>query len=176
MLSTVVQAACLRRQPADYLSASNARRTREGLPHPEPINDSVMGAVQYRGWLSESWLDKEQKLRLGWEPEAPADDPQTVLFTTFRALPQPVVPQPGQPARRLAYQHTHSRRVFVIAVILQDRILALSCVLPGVTWFGACAIRGTTAQYLTEVLRRSPLLFQTLQDRGIMKAVDMGDR
>ncbi len=69
-----------------------------GLPHPEPINDSVMGAAQYRGWLSESWLDKEQKIRLGWEPEAPADDPQTVLFTTFRALPQPVVPQPGQKA------------------------------------------------------------------------------
>ena len=31
-----------------------------GLPHPEPGNGSVMSMGQYRGWLSESWLDKEQ--------------------------------------------------------------------------------------------------------------------
>jgi len=36
-----------------------------GLPHPQPGNGSVMSLGQYQGWLSESWLDKDQKSRLG---------------------------------------------------------------------------------------------------------------
>jgi hypothetical protein len=70
-----------------------------GLPHPEPGNDSVMSLAQYRGWLSESWLDKDQKLRLAWTPdtlESPRD-PQLELFTAFRALPESRVPRPGEP-------------------------------------------------------------------------------
>lgn len=90
-----------------------------GLPHPEPGNGSVMSLGQYRGWLSESWLDREQKLRLGWTPpdgsiasqepsekspaapeasKSPAtfSDAQLELFSRFRALPQPRVPQPQQ--------------------------------------------------------------------------------
>jgi hypothetical protein len=67
-----------------------------GLPHPEPGDGSVMSLGQYRGWLSESWLDKEQKVRLGWEPQEMVAEPQIELFSRFRALPQPRVPQPGQ--------------------------------------------------------------------------------
>lgn len=67
-----------------------------GLPHPEPGNGSVMSQGQYRGWINESWLDKEQKSRLGWEPVDRKLDPQAQLFSAFRALPQPVVPTPGE--------------------------------------------------------------------------------
>lgn len=67
-----------------------------GLPHPEPQNGSVMSLAQYRGWLSESWLDKEQKVRMAWEPTDAPDDLQTRLFTEFRALPEPNVPRPDQ--------------------------------------------------------------------------------
>lgn len=71
-----------------------------GLPHPEPGNGSVMSQGQYRGWLSESWLDRDQKARMGWEPEgANASSDQIELFSKFRALPEPRVPQPGQSVR-----------------------------------------------------------------------------
>jgi hypothetical protein len=70
-----------------------------GLPHPEPGNGSVMSLGQYRGWISESWLDKEQKTRLGWTPENVPVDKQLELFSTFRAIPSPLVPQPGQAVR-----------------------------------------------------------------------------
>jgi hypothetical protein len=69
-----------------------------GLPHPEPQNGSVMSLGQYRGWLNESWLDKEQKTRLGWHPdnEDRESNIQLELFTKFRALPHPRIPRPGQ--------------------------------------------------------------------------------
>lgn len=69
-----------------------------GLPHPEPGNGSVMSLGQYQGWISESWLDRDQKARLGWSP--PETEPELTqdLFTHFRALPDPVVPQPGEAA------------------------------------------------------------------------------
>lgn len=70
-----------------------------GLPHPEPGNGSVMSLAQYNGWISESWLDKEQKLRLGWQPDKPSADPQMELFMSFRALPVPTQPAPGQEVR-----------------------------------------------------------------------------
>ncbi|NBP80033.1 hypothetical protein EBU58_04820, partial [bacterium] len=66
-----------------------------GLPHPEPGNGSVMSLGQYRGWISESWLDREQKLRMGWEPTQQPLTPQQQLFSEFRALPEPRVPRPG---------------------------------------------------------------------------------
>lgn len=65
-----------------------------GLPHPEPGNGSVMSFGQYQGWISESWLDNEQKARLGWSPPEDAVDLSRDLFTHFRALPQPSEPQP----------------------------------------------------------------------------------
>lgn len=67
-----------------------------GLPHPEPGNASVMSMGQYRGWISESWLDREQKVRLAWEPQEAPNDLQTRLYSTFRALPEPRLPSPGQ--------------------------------------------------------------------------------
>jgi hypothetical protein len=44
---------------------------------------------------------------------------------------------------------------FVLGVITHDNLLVLSSVLPGVTWFGSCAILGITASYVTEALRKS---------------------
>ena len=70
-----------------------------GLPHPEPGNNSVMSRAQYVGWLSESWIDDDQKKRLGWKSEAQELDGQTKLFSEFRATPQPAQPRPGQVAR-----------------------------------------------------------------------------
>ena len=66
-----------------------------GLPHPEPGNGSVMSLGQYQGWISESWLDDAQKERLGWTaPETPFER-QHDLFSSFRAIPDPTVPKPG---------------------------------------------------------------------------------
>jgi len=70
-----------------------------GLPHPEQGNGSVMSLGQYHGWISESWLDNDQKARLGWEPKELPADPQLELFTRFRALPEPRVPKPDEEVR-----------------------------------------------------------------------------
>ena len=70
-----------------------------GLPHPEPGNGSVMSLAQYRGWISESWLDDDQKQRLGWtKPETPLDRERD-LYSAFRALPEPHAPAPDEPVR-----------------------------------------------------------------------------
>lgn len=67
-----------------------------GLPHPEPINASVMGTGQYHGWINESWLDEEQKLRLGYQrPEQP-EARDSDLFTALTAVPHPRVPKPEE--------------------------------------------------------------------------------
>ncbi|MEK6239792.1 MAG: hypothetical protein N2C14_34150 [Planctomycetales bacterium] len=67
-----------------------------GLPHPQTGNGSVMSLGQYRGWLSESWLDKDQKSRLGWEPLELKSNKNVELFSRFRALPMPPIPAPNQ--------------------------------------------------------------------------------
>ncbi len=67
-----------------------------GLPHPEPGNASVMSMGQYNGWISESWLDNDQKARLGWSPPEEAVDLASDLFTHFLAIPSPTVPSPGE--------------------------------------------------------------------------------
>lgn len=65
-----------------------------GLPHPRRGNGSVMSLGQYRGWIHESWLDDDQKQRLGWmPPDKPIE--KNDLFSTFTALPDPLVPKPG---------------------------------------------------------------------------------
>lgn len=92
-----------------------------GLPHPEPGDRSVMSLGQYRGWLSESWLDKEQKLRLGWVPQDIADDAQIELFSRFRALPQPRVPQPGQSVT-LAFDWPDDAKVSSLRVRFQTSV------------------------------------------------------
>lgn len=70
-----------------------------GLPHPEPGDRSVMSTAQYHGWLSESWINDDQKRRLGWQPTENVPDKATELFTTFRAVPVPPQPRPGQLSR-----------------------------------------------------------------------------
>lgn len=67
-----------------------------GLPHPKDGNGSVMSLGQYEGWLSESWVDQDQKERLGWKDEKFVLTPALELYTAFRALPQPTVPRPGE--------------------------------------------------------------------------------
>jgi len=67
-----------------------------GLPHPDQQDGSVMSVGQYRGWLSESWLKKEQKIHLGWDPElAVPFETKQPLFTEFRAIPSSSAPLPG---------------------------------------------------------------------------------
>lgn len=67
-----------------------------GLPHPEPIDDTVMGTGQYRFWINETALNRSQKLKLGWSPAKKEADRTGDLFTHFTALPDPVVPKPNQ--------------------------------------------------------------------------------
>jgi hypothetical protein len=67
-----------------------------GLPHPEPANGSVMSLAQYKGWINESWIDDDQKKRLGWSPPEKAVDRADDLFSVFRALPDPLVPKPDE--------------------------------------------------------------------------------
>ena len=70
-----------------------------GLPHPEPQNSSVMSLAQYRGWLSESSVDKTQKKRLGWNEPEERFDRSTDLFSAFTAVPVPLIPKPDEQVR-----------------------------------------------------------------------------
>lgn len=65
-----------------------------GLPHPEPGDGDVMSFAQYRGWISESWVNEAQKKRLGWTPPAQSFDRSKDLFSTFTAIPEPSAPEP----------------------------------------------------------------------------------
>lgn len=65
-----------------------------GLPHPEPGNTSVMSLGQYHGWISESFLNDDQKERMEWKK--PDTEPKPTLFTKFRAVPAPDSPKPGE--------------------------------------------------------------------------------
>lgn len=68
-----------------------------GLPHPRQGNNSVMSLGQYAGWISESWLDEDQKVRLGWKPPEKPFDRRSDLFSTFTALAEPAEPKPNSP-------------------------------------------------------------------------------
>ena len=67
-----------------------------GLPHPNPGDDSVMGTAQYKNWIAQSYLNTEQKRKLGWKPK-PGPDTPTDLFSQFVALPTSHVPKVGEP-------------------------------------------------------------------------------
>ncbi|MBM4088723.1 MAG: hypothetical protein FJ276_04735 [Planctomycetes bacterium] len=92
-----------------------------GLPHPEPGNNSVMSMGQYHGWLNESWLDEDQKTRLGWQRQDKAASQDIVLFSHFRALPQPVVPRPGEPVT-LALEWPTDAKVASLCVRFQTSL------------------------------------------------------
>ncbi len=66
-----------------------------GLPHNEPADAAVMSLGQYNGWINQSWVDRNQKQKLGWKA---GESAQTAadLFTRFTASVDPVVPKPNQ--------------------------------------------------------------------------------
>lgn len=64
-----------------------------GLPHPDPINDTVMGLAQYRTSLNNAILDDAQKRLLGW---APVPIERTDLFSTFSTDHAPLAPVVGE--------------------------------------------------------------------------------
>ena len=77
-----------------------------GLPHPEPIDDSVMGVAQYKFWINQTWVNPAQKRALGWAGETganagrqPGRTPTNDLFTVFTALPKPLVPKTNEPVK-----------------------------------------------------------------------------
>ena len=70
-----------------------------GLPHPEPLDDSVMGTGQYKFWISESHLNLKQKKTLGWVSPEKEPDRSADLFTKFTALPFPTVPKASEPVK-----------------------------------------------------------------------------
>jgi hypothetical protein len=68
-----------------------------GLPHPEPVDNSVMGTAQYEFWINEAVLNKTQKEKLGWSAPTEPIDRSGDLFTHFRAMHTPIVPVARQP-------------------------------------------------------------------------------
>ncbi len=70
-----------------------------GLPHPEPIDDSVMGLAQYVDGIHLTWLNENQKLALGWEKKA-VD--RSTLFSTFNVEHSPHCPSATEPVQILA--------------------------------------------------------------------------
>ncbi|MGL4423038.1 MAG: hypothetical protein ACRCZF_20410 [Gemmataceae bacterium] len=68
-----------------------------GLPHPEPVDDSVMGVAQYQFWINEAKLNLGQKKKLGWVAPEKRPDRRSDLFTHFVALQSPMVPKQNEP-------------------------------------------------------------------------------
>jgi hypothetical protein len=66
-----------------------------GLPHPEPINNSIMGLAQYHGSINQTWIDEDQKLDLGWKEEDSVDHDS--LFSTFSVSHSPLRPSATDP-------------------------------------------------------------------------------
>lgn len=114
-----------------------------GLPHPEPIDDSVMGVAQYRFSLNQTRVDDSQKRAMGWPTGAQADlylrarasaraasrPPRPDLFTAFTAVPSPAVPRPRQ-AVRLRLHWPEQARLRTLKVSLQTDLRGPWLVLP----------------------------------------------
>ncbi len=62
-----------------------------GLPHPEPIDNSVMGLAQYEDSIEKTWIHEGQKKSLGWLREG---IDHTDLFSTFDVSHSPIKPSP----------------------------------------------------------------------------------
>lgn len=60
-----------------------------GLPHPEPLNDSVMGLAQYVDSIQKTWIDEDQKETLGWQK---TKINRLDLFSTFEVYHTPSKP------------------------------------------------------------------------------------
>jgi len=72
-----------------------------GLPHPEPINNSVMGLAQYVDSINLAWVDDDQKTKLGWKP---VEVDHSSLFSTFQVSHSPTRPS--------AREHVRIKAVF----------------------------------------------------------------
>ena len=70
-----------------------------GLPHPEPIDNSVMGLAQYVDSLQKTWIDEDQKRKLGWTPEPIDHDP---LFSSLSVSHRPSNPSASAPVEIVA--------------------------------------------------------------------------
>ena len=93
-----------------------------GLPHPDPIDDTVMGTAQYRFWINEASLNRAQKRKLGWKPPAAEPDLSGDLFTHFVAVPDPAVPKPGEDVK-LALKWPKGASVKALTVRTQTELL-----------------------------------------------------
>jgi hypothetical protein len=67
-----------------------------GLPHPDPVDNTVMGTAQYQFWIHEARLNRQQKEKLGWKAPATEPDRTGDLFSNFTALQTPLVPKTGE--------------------------------------------------------------------------------
>ncbi|MEW6237870.1 MAG: hypothetical protein AB1656_20985 [Candidatus Omnitrophota bacterium] len=65
-----------------------------GLPHPEPLNNSVMGLAQYVDGIQKTWIDDDQKMQLGW-PKMEIN--RADFFSSFEANHIHSKPKPGVP-------------------------------------------------------------------------------
>jgi len=65
-----------------------------GLPHPEPIDDSVMGLAQYVYPINQTWIDEDQKEAMGWVKK---EIDHTDLFSSFTVNQAPQRPQASGP-------------------------------------------------------------------------------
>lgn len=85
-----------------------------GLPHPDPMNNSIMGGAQYVDSIQTTWIDDDQKAALGWQPvEIARDD----LFSTFSVSHSPARPAVDQPVRLQASLPEGFNPVSVVAEV-----------------------------------------------------------
>lgn len=93
-----------------------------GLPHPNPVDNTVMGTAQYAFWINEASLNAKQKLKLGCPPPDKLPDHSGDLFTHFTALHQPIVPKINQPVT-LALKWPKDAQVKELKVRIQTELL-----------------------------------------------------
>jgi Tol biopolymer transport system component len=111
-----------------------------GLQHTEPIDDSVMGVAQYRYWLNQTWVDRSQKLALGWlipdqEGAVKQADVKSKrdLFTALTALQSPTVPKPNQPVK-LRFNWPAGAKLRELKVRIQTELSGPWLALPAGSW------------------------------------------
>lgn len=83
-----------------------------GLPHPEPLNDSVMGLAQYAGSMEKTWVDDDQKKSLGWQPK---DVDKSTLFSQFHIGHSPSRPLENLPVMVAATFPNHIKVKSIVA-------------------------------------------------------------
>jgi len=116
-----------------------------GLPHPEPADGSVMSLSQYRDWLSRTWIDENQKKKLGWKPADDRGAEATDLYSAFTAIPEPPVPTPGQEVS-LRFTWPRDAKVTELSVRLQTDLYGPWCEVP-VRWDGPAPERVSIGRF-----------------------------